>query len=106
MLHSAVPAVLERVKAPLAPIIDPLLQYPVPSQGSSQSSPLDMRAASLALTLHCPVIPESLQVIPKASQLTSSPVLEALEGFGWELATGNTDSVQTTAGKQFWVRLQ
>lgn len=86
MLHSAVPALIERVKAPQAPVLDPLLLYPVPSQSSSQRNPLDIRAASLALTLHHPLIPESLQVILKASQLTSCPLLEPLQGLGWELA--------------------
>lgn len=105
MLHSAVPALIERVKAPQAPVLDPLLLYPVPSQGSSQRNPLDIRAASLALTLHHPLIrvpPGYPQGLP--AHLLPTPGATAGAGLG--TCTGNTDSVQTTAGKQFWVRLQ
>lgn len=62
-LHSAIPALCQRVKAPLAviakaPVLDSLLQHPVPSRGSISSQKSRLNSASLALTLHCPLIPE------------------------------------------------
>lgn len=79
MLYSTLPALTERVKAPLP---DPLLLC-LHRTPSAVRSPLDIGAASLALTLHCLLVPAvvSLQVALDASQLTSSAVLEPLEGW-------------------------
>lgn len=48
----------------------------------------------------------SLLSDPRGVPKASSAALKLLEGPGWRLPTGNTNSIQTTAGKQLRVRLQ